>query len=126
VEVPENSLSREDCWRILGQCGVTAWFASADAADLADAVAGQLLAHGLVVHRLREDDGERAGRVAELLAGAGVIGLVSCEPPLPIERLRARERHREAGIAFLEVLAGAAEEVAAQIVQLARPQAQAA
>jgi hypothetical protein len=120
-ERPTTPLSREDCWRILGQGGVTAWFAPAGGGDGADAIAALLGARGLVTHRLREDDGHRACRIAELLAGAGVIALVSCDEARPIDRLRARERHREAGVAFLEVLGGAPDEIAAQIALLARP-----
>lgn len=122
-----SPLTHKDCWRILGQNGLTVWF-TGDAA-LADAVGDLLIERGLISHRLLHDDVHSTGRVAKLLAGAGVIALVSCDQERPIDRRRARELHNRAGIGFLDVPDAASympEEVVAQIARLARPDARAA
>jgi adenylylsulfate kinase-like enzyme len=128
-------LTPADCWRILGQNGLTVWFTGrtgSAGSTLVEAIGRLLLERGLVSHRLAgTDEGSRdtAGRVAQLLASAGVIALVSLESPREIDRVRARELHRETGIEFLEIPDGspeAAEQVVAQIVSVARPDARAA
>lgn len=124
-------LTPADCWRILGQRGLTVWLSADGDGGLGDAVQELLLDRGFVCHRLSGGAGDAngAGRVARLMATVGVIALVALERPPEIDRLRERELHREAGIAFVEVPDApppTAEQLVARIVELARPDARAA
>jgi bifunctional enzyme CysN/CysC len=51
----------------------------------------------------RSENVRRAGEVALLFADAGVVALVSLVSPYAADRARVRERHAEAGLAFIEV-----------------------
>lgn len=51
----------------------------------------------------RAENVRRVGEVARLFADAGVIAVVSLISPYRADRTRARERHRESGLPFVEV-----------------------
>lgn len=51
----------------------------------------------------RSENIRRAAEVARLFADAGVVALVPMISPYKVERDRARELHREAGLEFIEV-----------------------
>jgi adenylyl-sulfate kinase len=51
----------------------------------------------------RAEQSRRAGHVAALIAGAGVVAIVALVSPFSEDRRRAREAHLEMGLPFLEV-----------------------
>lgn len=51
----------------------------------------------------RDESVRRAAEVAALLAGAGIVTLVALVSPYEKGRERARRRHAEAGLGFIEV-----------------------
>lgn len=105
--------------------GATIWFTGLPAAGkttLARALRERLAAAGLATCCLdgdelrrglcadlgfspadRAENVRRVGHVASLLAGAGVVALVSVISPYARDRAAARSRHERAGLAFLEV-----------------------
>lgn len=105
--------------------GATVWFTGLPGAGkttLSQAVAELLRSRGVAVQVLdgdelrrglnadlgfsrsdRDESVRRAAEVAALLAGAGIVTLVALVSPYEKGRERARTRHREAGLGFIEV-----------------------
>jgi adenylyl-sulfate kinase len=118
-------LGRDERWDALGQRGATVWFtglSGSGKSTLAAAVEERLVAARRPAYRLdgdnlrtglngdlgftreeREENIRRVAEVACLFADSGVVALVALISPYAEARRRARARHEEAGLVFVEV-----------------------
>jgi len=116
--------------------GATVWFtglSGAGKSTLARAVEDRLTAAGRPCYRLdgdelrtglcsdlgfspeaRDENVRRVAEVARLFADAGVVALVSLISPYAAGRQRARARHEEAGLRFVEVYVATPLQVCAE------------
>lgn len=120
-----SELPREERWSALGVTGATVWFTGLSGSGKSTVAArvesllidrarptyrldGDNLRHGLngdlgFSPADRTENVRRASEVARLFADAGMISLVPVISPYRAGRDRAREAHRIADLAFLEV-----------------------
>jgi bifunctional enzyme CysN/CysC len=121
----EGNLDRLDRWNRMNQRGATIWFtglSGSGKSTIGSALEEELIAAGRWAYLLdgdnlrhgvcsdlgfsRNDRAENARRVAELallFADAGSVALVCLVSPYAADRQHARERHRQAGLDFIEV-----------------------
>jgi bifunctional enzyme CysN/CysC len=121
----QSKLTRRARWTLLGRRGATVWLTglpasgkSTIAAALEERIArdggaaylldGDNLRHGLntdlgFTPEDRNENVRRVAHVAQLMADAGTIAIVSLISPYAADRERARRVHDEAGIDFIEV-----------------------
>jgi len=122
----EGHVGKEDRQKLLGQKGATIWFtglsgcgkstiaftvehALIERGQLAYVLDGDNIRHGLNKNlgfsaEDRAENIRRIGEVAKLFADTGVLTLTSFISPYRKDRDQVREIHKEAGLAFVEVL----------------------
>jgi bifunctional enzyme CysN/CysC len=120
-----TSVSRSQRWATHGLVGATVWFtglSGSGKSTVANAVAERLLAAGRPAYVLdgdnvrqglngdlgfsaddRAENIRRVAHVARLMADAGLVVLVPVISPYRADRIRARELHAAAELAFVEV-----------------------
>jgi adenylyl-sulfate kinase len=128
-------VSRQQRIDSLGNRGGTLWFtglSGSGKSTVAAAVEQHLVARGRSAYRLdgdnlrtglnadlgfsrhhREENARRASEVACLFADAGVVAVVALISPFADSRLRARELHERAGLAFVEIYMAASVDLCA-------------
>lgn len=120
-----STVTREARWARHGARGATVWLtglSGSGKSTVADGVAQALLERSVLAYVLdadnvrhglnsdlgfsaddRSENVRRLGEVALLFADAGLIVLVPVISPFVADRDRVRVRHRDAGLAFVEV-----------------------
>jgi bifunctional enzyme CysN/CysC len=120
-----HALTRQERWARLGARGATVWFTGLPASGkstVAVALEARLVGAGRPAYLLdgdnlrhglsgdlgfsevdRAENIRRVGHVAQMMADAGVVSLVSLVSPLAAERDRVRAMHAEADLPFVEV-----------------------
>jgi adenylyl-sulfate kinase len=126
-------LTNDERTRFLGDRGATLWITGLSGSGKSTVAAGveqRLVEQGRCAYRLdgdnlrtglngdlgfsredREENVRRAAHVACLFAEAGVVAVVALISPYAESRLRARQIHEEAGLAFAEVYMAAQVDV---------------
>ena len=136
IKWDEALISREERWAHLGCRGATLWFtglSGSGKSTVAAALEKRLLERGVRAYRLdgdnirhglnqdlgfspedRRENIRRIGEVSTLLAESGCLVLTSFISPYRADRAQVREKHEEAGIAFLEVFVDTPIEICEQ------------
>jgi len=121
----ESAVPRELRWAGPGVEGMTAWLtglSGSGKSSIADLVLAKLTASGVAAYVLdadnlrhglnadlgfspaaRRENCRRVAEVARLFADAGIVCLVPIISPYAEDRCRARERHEQDGLRFVEV-----------------------
>jgi bifunctional enzyme CysN/CysC len=120
-----SSLSREERWQALGASGATIWMtglSGSGKSTIATAIEHTLVSSGRAAYMLdgdnlrhglnaglgfsaedRAENVRRVGEVAQLLAEAGTVSIVSLVSPYKADRDKVRAAHERAGLPFYEV-----------------------
>jgi bifunctional enzyme CysN/CysC len=120
-----SSLSREERWQALGTSGATIWMtglSGSGKSTIATAIEHTLVSSGRAAYMLdgdnlrhglnaglgfsaedRAENVRRVGEVAQLLAEAGTVSIVSLVSPYSADRDKVRAAHDRAGLPFYEV-----------------------
>jgi bifunctional enzyme CysN/CysC len=120
-----SSLSREERWQALGTSGATIWMtglSGSGKSTIATAIEHTLVSSGRAAYMLdgdnlrhglnaglgfsaedRAENVRRVGEVAQLLAEAGTVSIVSLVSPYKADRDKVRAAHDRAGLPFYEV-----------------------
>jgi len=120
-----SAVPRELRWKGIGVQGMTAWLtglSGSGKSSIADLVLAKLTASGVHAYVLdadnlrhglnadlgfspsaRRENCRRVGEVARLFADAGIVCLVPIISPYAQDRCRARQRHEEDGLRFVEI-----------------------
>jgi bifunctional enzyme CysN/CysC len=120
-----SSLSREERWQALGASGATIWMtglSGSGKSTIATAIEHTLVSSGRPAYMLdgdnlrhglnaglgfsaedRAENVRRVGAVAQLLAEAGSVSIVSLVSPYKADRDKVRDAHERAGLPFYEV-----------------------
>jgi len=120
-----SAVPRELRWAGCGVQGVTAWLtglSGSGKSSIADLVLAKLTSCGVAAYVLdadnlrhglnadlgfspveRQENCRRVAEVARLFADAGLVCLVPIISPYAIDRRRARQRHEDDGLRFLEI-----------------------
>ena len=120
-----SAVPREMRWAGCGVQGVTAWLtglSGSGKSSIADLVLAKLTSCGVAAYVLdadnlrhglnadlgfspgeRQENCRRVAEVARLFADAGLVCLVPIISPYAIDRRRARQRHEDDGLRFLEI-----------------------
>jgi len=125
-----SAVRREDRWVCAGRAadgigGVTVWLtglSGSGKSSIADVVLAKLTSSGVAAYVLdadnlrhglnadlgfspdeRRENCRRVAEVARLFADAGLVCLVPIISPYAVDRCRARQRHEEEGLRFLEI-----------------------
>jgi adenylyl-sulfate kinase len=128
-------VSRQQRIESLGSRGGTLWFtglSGSGKSTVAAAVEQHLVARGRSAYRLdgdnlrtglnadlgfsrndRDENARRASEVACLFADSGVVAVVALISPFAESRLRARQLHERAGLAFVEIYMAASVDLCA-------------
>jgi len=131
----KGHVSRQQRIESLGSRGGTLWFtglSGSGKSTVAAAVEQHLVARGRGAYRLdgdnlrtglnadlgfsrtdREENARRAAEVACLFADSGVVAVVALISPFAESRLRARQLHERAGLAFVEIYMAASVDLCA-------------
>jgi bifunctional enzyme CysN/CysC len=120
-----SSLSREERWQALRTSGATIWMtglSGSGKSTIATAIEHTLVSSGRAAYMLdgdnlrhglnaglgfsaedRAENVRRVGEVAQLLAEAGSVSIVSLVSPYKADRNKVRDAHERAGLPFYEV-----------------------
>ena len=120
-----SSLSREERWQALGTSGATIWMtglSGSGKSTIATAIEHTLVSSSRAAYMLdgdnlrhglnaglgfsaedRAENVRRVGEVAQLLAEAGTVSIVSLVSPYKADRDKVRAAHDRAGLPFYEV-----------------------
>jgi bifunctional enzyme CysN/CysC len=120
-----SNLSREERWKALGASGATIWMtglSGSGKSTIATAIEHTLVSSGRAAYMLdgdnlrhglnaglgfsaedRAENVRRVGAVAQLLAEAGAVSIVSLVSPYKADRDKIRAAHERAGLPFYEV-----------------------
>ena len=125
ITLHPSSLSREERWQALKTSGATIWMtglSGSGKSTIATAIEHTLVSSGRAAYMLdgdnlrhglnaglgfsaedRAENVRRVGEVAQLLAEAGTVSIVSLVSPYKADRDKVRAAHERAGLPFYEV-----------------------